>query len=494
MTSFGLETDVVDAAARDRAVERFRDAGIALPTFAQLADPTRAPTPVASRLSRVGADDPDAANLFRVHWFNGADRTSRVDVPGHLVVPSELSGVDATIVLAFGNRFPMIGAHKVQAAYACLAPRIVTGQFDPTSHRAIWPSTGNYARGGVAISRIMGCRGVAVLPENMSRERFEWLEAWVTDLGDIVRTPGSESNVKEIYDACAALEKDPANVVLNQFCEFGNHLAHRLATARAMESICAAHGDKVLRAFVSASGSAGTLAAGDALKERFGSMTVAVEALECPTLLRNGFGEHNIQGIGDKHIPYIHNVMSTDVVTAVSDRSTDALDVLFNTPEGRRELARRGVSGDLVASLANLGLSSICNLVASIKVAKRLGLGPDDLIATVATDGADLYGSERAKTIARLWPDGFDDRAAAAVFAEHLGAITDDHLLECATDDRNRIFNLGYFTWVEQRGVALEDFEARRSKSFWEGLLDLVPKWDGAIEEFNDRTGVLSSW
>ena len=286
----------------------------------------------------------DAANLFRVHWFNGADRTSRVDLPGHLVVPPELTGIDATIVLAFGNRFPMIGAHKVQAAYACLAPRVVTGQFDPTAHRAIWPSTGNYARGGVAISRIMGCRGVAVLPENMSRERFEWLEAWVNDPEDIVRTPGSESNVKEIYDACAQLERDPTNVVLNQFCEFGNHLAHRLATGRAIEALCAAHGDKRLRAFVSASGSAGTLAAGDALKERFGSLTVAVEALECPTLLRNGFGEHNIQGIGDKHVPYIHNVMSTDVVTAVSDRSTDALDVLFNTPEGQRELAApRGV-------------------------------------------------------------------------------------------------------------------------------------------------------
>ncbi len=179
MTGFGLETEVVDPAARDRAVERFRAAGIALPTFAQLADPTAAPATVIRRLERVGPDDPDPANLFRVHWFNAEDRAGRTDVPGHLVAPPALTGVDATIVLAFGDRFPMIGAHKVQAAYACLAPRVVTGQFDPTTHRAIWPSTGNYARGGVAISRIMGCRGVAVLPENMSRERFEWLDAWV---------------------------------------------------------------------------------------------------------------------------------------------------------------------------------------------------------------------------------------------------------------------------------------------------------------------------
>ena len=495
---FGLETDVVDTGARDRAVERFRTAGIALPTFAQLADPAIAPAGVASRLAAVGPDDADATNLFRVHWFNGADRTTRDVVPGHLIVPRSLTGVDATIVLALGDRFPMIGAHKVQAAYACLAPRIVTGQFDPTSHRAIWPSTGNYARGGVAISRLMGCRGVAVLPENMSRERFEWLEAWVTDPTDIVRTPGSESNVKEIYDTCNELVRDPANVVLNQFCEFGNHLGHRTATAAALEAIIGdVRQDRPelrLRAFVSASGSAGTLAAGDTLKQRHGSLTVAVEALECPTMLCNGFGEHNIQGIGDKHIPYIHNVMGTDVVTAVSDRSTDALGVLFNTPVGRAELLRRGVPDGVVRGLPHLGLSSICNLVASIKVAKRFRLGADDLVVTVATDGAALYGSEREKTIARNWPDGFDDRAAAAVFAEHLLAVSDDHLLECSALDRDRIFNLGYFTWVEQQGVSLDDFEARRQPGFWTALEALVPEWDVLIEDFNQRTGVLASW
>ena len=306
----------------------------------------------------------------------------------------------------------------------------------------------------------MGCRGVAVLPENMSRERFEWLEAWVNDPDGHHPHAGVGEQRQGDLRRVRALALDPANVVLNQFCEFGNHLAHRLATGRAIEALVAHAPVTSACAFVSASGSAGTLAAGDALKERFGSLTVAVEAFECPTLLRNGFGEHNIQGIGDKHVPYIHNVMSTDVVTAVSDRSTDALDVLFNTPEGHRELARRGVSADVIAALPHLGLSSICNLVASIKVAKRLGLGVGRSRVTVATDGSALYGSERAKTMARLWPDGFDERAAAAVFAEHLGAITDDHLLECSTDDRNRIFNLGYFTWVEQQGVV-----ARRLRS-----------------------------
>ena len=223
----------------------------------------------------------------------------------------------------------MIHAHKVLAAYGCLAPRVVTGQFDPTRHRAIWPSTGNYCRGGVAISRILGCRGVAVLPENMSQERFDWLDRWVAEPSDIIRTPGSESNVKEIYDACAALDRDPANIVFNQFCEYGNYVVHRLCTGAALERVFQAVAkDRPrarLAAFVSATGSAGTIAAGDHLKSVYGARIAAVEAVECPTLLMNGFGEHNIQGIGDKHVPLIHNVMNTDVVVGVSDRATDTL-------------------------------------------------------------------------------------------------------------------------------------------------------------------------
>ena len=128
----------------------------------------------------VDKDAADPRNLFRVHWYNdlGGDL---VDVPDHVVLPSALTGVESPIIVVFGDRFPMITAHKVLAAYACLAPRVITGQFDPTRHRAIWPSTGNYARGGVAISRIMGCRGVAVLPAGMSQERFDWLDRWVAD-------------------------------------------------------------------------------------------------------------------------------------------------------------------------------------------------------------------------------------------------------------------------------------------------------------------------
>jgi cysteine synthase len=485
---------VRDRAVYDRAVARFREARIVLPTFAQLADPTRIPANEVTALASVGPDEPDPRNLFRVHWYNDGSRTGRVDVPEHLVLPHSLTGVEATIVVALGDRFPMIGAHKVLAAYGCLAPRVVMGRFDPTRSRAVWPSTGNYCRGGVAISRIMGCRGVAVLPEGMSRERFDWLEEWVADPADIIRTPGTESNVKEIYDECARLAEDPANEILNQFSEFGNHLVHYLCTGRALETIfeavAADRPDARPRAFVSASGSAGTLGAGDYLKDRLGAEIAAVEALECPTLLRNGFGEHNIQGIGDKHVPLIHNVTNTDVVIDVSDRATDQLLVLCNDDVGRGYLAeRRNVPAELVAQLGSLGISSLCNIVASIKLAKHRAFGPDDVILTVATDGASLYGSERAKVLARDYPDGYDREAAAVAFGEHILGADDDHLLDLGPEERDRIFNLGYFTWVEQQGVSVDDFEVRRDQAFWRGLRDVIPAWDALIEEFNGRTG-----
>jgi len=487
MERLGLVREVVDGAVLERTIAHFRARGVVLPTFAELADPASIPE------TRVGDADPDAAdprNLFRVHWHNAADRRGRVEVPGHLVLGEELTGVAAPILVALGDRFPMIHAHKVLAAYACLAPRLATGRFDPTQHRAVWPSTGNYCRGGVAISRILGCRGVAVLPEGMSAERFRWLEDWVADPADIVRTPGSESNVKEIYDECARLERDPQNVILNQFCELGNHLAHYFVTGRALERVFrSARAERPglsLAAFVSATGSAGTLGAGDHLKEALGARIVAVEALECPTLLYNGYGEHNIQGIGDKHVPLIHNVTNTDIVAAVSDAATDSLNVLFNTDVGREWLTdTAGLDAGLVASLAHLGLSSLCNVLAAIRVAKVLGLGADQAILTVATDGASLYASEVDKAIETRFGGRFDRDAAARTYAAYLERTDTDHLLELSQRDRDRIFNLGYFTWVEQQGIPLEDFEARRSQTFWRDLRACLPAWDRLIVELN---------
>jgi cysteine synthase len=492
---FDFPTEVEDAATRARAVALARDRGVRLPTFAEIAEPARAPAAVRAALAGVDPDAPHAANLYRVHWFNALDRRGASAVPVHVEIPGALSGVPARIVVALGAVFPMIGAHKVLAAYACLAPRLVSGRFDPTRRRAVWPSTGNYCRGGVAISRILGCRGVAVLPAGMSAERFEWLGRWVASPEDVVRTPGTESNVKEIYDRCRELARDPANEIVNQFSEFGNYLGHWRCTGpaleRVFEALAAGRPGARLAGFVAASGSSGTLGAGDYLKAKHGARIAAVEAVECPTLLNNGYGEHNIQGIGDKHVPLIHNVMNGDVVIGVSDRATDGLNALFNTDAGRAYLARRtGVSAELLGMMRWFGLSSLCNLVAAIKLARHDRLGPDDVVLTVATDGAALYRSELDRYLERNGDGGtLTEALAAEVYGRHLAGADTEHVLEATPRERARIFNLSYFTWVEQQGIALEDFERRKAQTFWRGLHDLVPQWDDMIAAFNRDSG-----
>ncbi len=497
--------EVVDGATLGKTVKRFTERHIQLPTFAQLANPASIPPQNLSFLAQLSKNTPDARNLWRVHWHNQlSEADSLASVPEHVVIPPAMSGVESPIAVVFGNRFPMIGAHKVLAAYACLVPRLVTGRFDPTRQRAIWPSTGNYARGGVAISRIMGCRGVAVLPENMSRERFAWLEHWVENQAeDIIRTPGSESNVKEIYDKCAELSKSEENLIFNQFSEFPNHLAHYEVTGRSLERVyrCVAGeaagvteesgsvGALRLAAFVSASGSAGTLGAGDYLKEHYGSKIVAVEALECPTMLYNGFGEHNIQGIGDKHIPLIHNVMNTDVVVGISDAATDGLFMACGTEAGKTRLRSLGVPEAVISSLRHFGFSSWCNLLAAIKTAKQLKLGADDLLITVATDGSELYESERPRLTQARYGGRYGDADTQQAIDQHLLGATTEHTQVLDEVGRERIFNLGYFTWVEQQGVSVEDFVARKQPDFWQELHAMSPALDEAIVEFNARAG-----
>ncbi len=485
----GLENGVVDPVVYKKTVELLGRAGVRLPQISELANPSMIDSSITDELGGVDPDKPDPRNLYRLHWQNAENRRDISDSPPYFVFPPELIDTPAKIVVVPGNRFPLIQAHKVLAAYGCLMPRLITGQFDPSRHRAVWPSTGNYCRGGVAISNILGCRSVALLPEGMSKERFRWLENWVADPKDVIRTPGTESNVKEIYDACRELSRDSRNIVLNQFAEFGNYIVHRAVTGPALERVAQAFsvdGSVKARAFVSATGSAGTLAAGDYLKEKLGTRIVAVEALECPTMLYNGYGEHNIQGIGDKHIPLIHNVMNTDFVAGVSFQATDALNLLFNSTPGQDYLrVHKGLSTAQLRSLADLGLSSIANVIAAIKVAKYSQLGPEDAVLTVATDGAGMYRTEMTKTESETFRNDFGVLDAAEVLGRYLLGTTTDHLLEMSRIDRERVFNLGYYTWVEQQDISVEDFDARRSLDYWEELMGNVDAWDLAIEEFN---------
>ncbi len=483
-----METTMKSHEIRARAVERCREKRILIPTLAQQKNPSLMPEAVTRRLPDVDIQDVDPLNLFRITWYN--DPTSHgFGAVNAFELPPELTGVEARIVGLVGRHFPT-GTHKVGAAFGCLVPRLVHGEFDPINQVAVWPSTGNYCRGGAFDSALLGCHSVAILPEEMSQERFRWLE----DIGaEVFATPGCESNVKEIFDKCWDLRATrPEAVIFNQFDEFGNYLWHWTVTGAAVEDWLSQNAgpNGRLAGWVGATGSGGTLAAGDYLKGRFPGATItAAEALQCPTLLACGFGGHRIEGIGDKHIPWIHNVRTTDVVTAIDDEATMRLMRLFNEEVGRDILADRGVSDAVIGRLDDLGISSICNLLAAIKTAKYYDLGPDDILVTSFTDSVEMY---RTRLDEMTEAHGAYSATDAAVdFERRLLGATTDHLRELTYRDRRAIHNFKYFTWVEQQGRSVEELEELWNPSFWTDLTDGVDEWDEAIRQFNADTGVM---
>ena len=145
---------------------------------------------------------------------------------------------------------------------------------------------------------------------------------------------------------------------------------------------------------------------------------------------------------------------------------------------------------EIADQLRHFGLSSICNMLAAIKTAKQLGLGADDVVISVATDGSEMYGSEKASYLSTNYPDGLAEVDVAAIVAQHLAGADTEHLEELDATGRERIFNLGYYTWVEQQGVTIEDFDLRRSQAFWDELHTMAPAWDAMIDDFNQATGV----
>jgi cysteine synthase len=404
-------------------------------------------------------------------------------------LPSSLTGTPARIVVLVGKWFPT-GAHKVGAAFGCLVPRLVTGQFDPSTQKAVWPSTGNYCRGGAYDSAVLGCESIAILPEGMSKERFEWLSKIA---GETIKTPGSESNVKEIFDKCWELRNSGQDLMIfNQFEEFGNYLWHYEVTGHAMEEVL----NKIMgakdtyRGMASATGSAGTIASGDYMKQLFpSSKIVASEALQCPTLLQNGFGAHRIEGIGDKHVPWIHNVKNTDMVVAIDDNAVVNLSRLFNEPAGRAYLVKKGVPEAVVSNLDLLGFSGISNVLSAIKMAKYYELGEHDVVLTILTDSMELYGS-RLKEMHEEFGQ-YDESSAAADFARYLQGQSTDNLLELSYVDRKRVHNLKYFTWVEQQGKTYAEIQDQWYEAdYWTEVQKLAPQIDALIEEFNAEVGL----
>jgi cysteine synthase len=482
----------VNARVLEKNARKARENGVLIPTFKQMREPEKyVPQAIKDRLRGVGLWDVDPLNLFRITWKNERkERGGLYSSVNFIELPKELTGVDARIICLIGKFFPT-GCHKVGASFGCLVPRLVTGQFDATSQKAVWPSTGNYCRGGAFNSKLLACDSIAILPEGMSRERFEWLSGIA---GEVIATPGTESNVKEIFDKTNELRATRSDVaIFNQFDEMGNYLWHYSVTGSAIaEAFEAAKraGDSFAGVCLT-SGSAGSLGCGDYLKQKYPTSRIAVgEALQCPTILNNGFGSHRIEGIGDKHIPWVHNVRNTDMAIAIDDGDAMALLRLFNEPAGRERLASAGVPRECIDSLPLMGISGISNALCAIKFAKYYELSGRDVVATVLTDSAGMYQSRLAELREEEGP--YDAARAAGDFAASLRGIRTDNMLELTYRERKRVHNLKYYTWVEQQGKAPEELDAQwyDQESTFAGVQGQAGEIDELIERFNDMAGL----
>jgi len=480
----------------ENTIQRCRERHIILPTYKQMRNPELIPQKIKDKLANIGLWDLNSLNLFRITWKNEPkDFGGKFGDVNYLEIPSELSGVKARIIVLVGKYFPT-GAHKVGATFGPLVEKLVTGRFDPTRQKALWPSTGNYCRGGAYDSYLLGCESIAVLPQGMSQERFDWLHKVGAE---VFATPGSESNVKEIYDKVKVLkaERGDGIVNLNQFEEIGNPMWHYAVTGPAMEEVynqTKKPNQRFSGVFLT-QGSAGTLGSTDYLREKFPHMKVcAGEAVQCPTLLENGYGEHRIEGIGDKHVPWIHNIRNMDVVGAIDDNPNIRLMRLFNEPDGRAYLKNElHIDAGLVDKLGLLGISSIANLMGSIKLAKYYEMDENDMLFTVATDSMDMYQSRLAEE--KQKHGEFTNRDAAVSFDSDLLGLNIDHMLEMTYYQKKRMHNLKYFTWIEQQGKTVEELNAQwYDENYWKSRYAKVQEWDDEINAFNERTGVMKEY
>ncbi len=476
-------------------IQRCKEKNIILPTYKQMADPDLIPEGIKAELSEIGLWDLNPRNLFRISWQNEPITTGGGfgDV-NYLELPPEMTGVKTRIIVLIGKFFPT-GAHKVGATFGPLVEKLISGKFDPTHQKALWPSTGNYCRGGAYDGYLLGCPSIAVLPEEMSRERYEWLE---TVGAEIIRTEGGEANVKEIYDKVKELESERGDeiVTLNQFAEFGNPLWHYAVTGKAMEKVFNSlnTGDERLSGLFLTQGSAGTLGSADYLRTKFPRIKVgAGEALQVPTLLQNGYGAHRIEGIGDKHVPWIHNMKNMDMVIGVDDNISMNLIRLFNESEGHDLLKSQGIDPKLIGKLNYLGISSIANIAGAIKMAKYYEYNEQDVVFTVATDSMEMYQSR----LTELQQDqgDYSEIRAHVDFERFLQGLDDEGVLELSYRDKKRMHNLKYFTWVEQQGKTVEELDAQwYDDSYWSSKFALTDEWDEKIEAFNAETGLLKKY
>jgi cysteine synthase A len=448
------------------------------PTFEEMLHPHTIAPDIRKRALEMKVKDPlDPINLFNITWRDGNNNIY------YHVMPKELTGVDANIVVLYGKDFPS-GSHKVGAAYSVLIEKQMFGEVDPSIHTLVWPSTGNYGIGGAWVGCRMNFDSVVVLPAEMSKERFQQIESYGAR---IIKTPGSESNVKEIYDETHRLRQDPKVRILNQFEVMGNYRFHYYVTGNTIVELAAqlhaqGIGNGKVAAYVSAMGSAGTIAAGDRLKQVWHDhKIVGLEPIQCPTLYNNGYGSHDIQGIGDKHVTWIHNVMNMDALMCIDDIECKKGLQLLTEEAGWNTLVKRfGVPRASVEKMATIfGISGVCNVLGAIKTAKFYGLGKDDVIVTICTDAIDRYHSVMADMTARF---GKMDEAEATARAHIFCDQKLDWIREGTRDTRRQWHNLKYYTWVEQQGKTVEELDAQLSQEWWIKHQQMVGEIDAKLK------------
>jgi len=458
------------------------------PTFEEMLHPqTIAPDIRRRALEAKTADPLDPINLFNITWRDANNEVY------HVVLPKQLTGVDANIVVIYGKEFPS-GSHKVGAAYSVLLEKELFGEVDPEQHVLVWPSTGNYGIGGAWVGCRMGCESLVVLPAGMSQERFDRIHSYG---GEIIRTPGSESNVKEIYDETHRLRASDPNIrILNQFEVMGNYRFHYYVTGNTLvelagELAAKGVGKGKISAYVSAMGSAGTIAAGDRLKQVWPDhKIVGLEPIQCPTLYNNGYGAHDIQGIGDKHVTWIHNVLNMDALMCIDDIECKKGLQVFAEEAGRETLVKRyKIDASLVDKLGTLfGISGICNILGAIKTAKYYRMTADDVIVTIATDSLERYHSvmeSMAATYGRL-----DEAETVGRVESIFKGMRTDWIMSGTPDARERWHNLKYYTWVEQQGKSVEELDAQRDPIWWAGHQKLVAEIDMHLLKFRQTDGI----
>lgn len=471
-----------------KSIKRCKERGIILPKFSELKDPSLINEKIIAKLKSIKKEETHPLNLFRINWKNDLT-TGGIGGINYFEVPKEITGIKARIVGLVGSAFPT-GAHKVGATYGCLAPYLVTGRFNPEYHKAVWPSTGNYCRGGAFNSVLLSVHAVAILPEEMSKERFQWLEKMGAE---IYATTGCESNVKEIYDKCHELEaQSDEYYVFNQFDQFGNSIWHYTVTGSMIEELYnqIKTDNQRLSGYVSATGSAGTIAAGDYILSKFKDSKVLVsEALQCPTIINNGFGAHRIEGIGDKHIPWIHNTKNMDSACAIDDNHPLAVARLFNEEKGQEYLKSLGVKSSDIEQLHLLGISGISNMLSAIKMAKYYEYNENDIIFTVFTDSMDMYQSRLLEL--NEANGAYSTEQAAIDWNVAIKNQGIEYFKELSYYDKKAVHNLKYFTWVEQQGKSVEELNAQwYDENYWQERYNSVDNWDKLIDNFNAEAGI----